>query len=262
MPNPTTAQELIKLAFAQARDSGKPDWETMTLPVLKNRIIQVSKNSFKEPDLGAESFRDFLQNNADIVDVDDEVRPASTRLKDRFNVPAERQASTRRNAIRPDLWRAALDYSSGAQYVWDPRTQSAVVQGVDTQGPLLPKISAAQFDEWKKAFIDELTVEVLEKNRVDQWLAKALPTIALPPRFRGPWSVFLKNKVQVILEAWFKEQSLTPPSSPSVHPEVPPQDETEKLRDFVLNCVKSMSRMELEALALPAISAFRTAARS
>jgi hypothetical protein len=39
MEHSLSAQELIELAFTQARRSGKLEWWVMAIPVLKNRLL-------------------------------------------------------------------------------------------------------------------------------------------------------------------------------------------------------------------------------
>src|SRR5271157_2021777 len=114
------AADLIERAFGLARQSGKPDWWAMTIPVLKNRLLLLTNKTFKEADFGATSFRDFLNKIPDTVRVDDNSPPGFVILRSAAPERHERssQSAFRGERIRPDLWRAVLDYSSGRKYVW------------------------------------------------------------------------------------------------------------------------------------------------
>ena len=91
----------------------------MTIPVLKNRLLLLTKNTFKEADFGAISFRDFLSKVPDIVRVDGASVPGFVILKSAAPERPERPSANavRSEQIRADLWRAVLDYSSGHRYV-------------------------------------------------------------------------------------------------------------------------------------------------
>ena len=110
------AAELIERAFGLARQSGKSDWWTMTIPVLKNRLLLLTKNRFKEADFGAASFRAFLKQVPDVVRVEENPLPGFVTLKSAAREHSEGASMTavRGGQIRADLWRAVLDYSSGS----------------------------------------------------------------------------------------------------------------------------------------------------
>lgn len=107
------AHQLIEQAFEQARRSGKPEWWNMAIPVLKNRLLLLTDRKFREADFGARSFREFLRNASDTVEVHDAPLPGHVTLRSAAvaDLPAEESKIVRRE-IRPDLWEAVLDFSA------------------------------------------------------------------------------------------------------------------------------------------------------
>ena len=52
-------RELIRHAFAAARDKGKPDWWRMTTPVFKNRLLALTDRQVYEEDYGTRTVAEF-----------------------------------------------------------------------------------------------------------------------------------------------------------------------------------------------------------
>src|SRR6266850_1463987 len=151
MPESVTAADLVERAFGLARQSGKLDWWTMAIPVLKNRLLLLTNKAFKEADFGATSFRDFLNKIPDVVSVDETPPPGFVILKSAAPERFERPSANvfRGERIRADLWRAVLDYSSGHNYVWDTSEQVVRPAKLKEDGPVLPTLSLADLDEWR-----------------------------------------------------------------------------------------------------------------
>ncbi len=253
----SSARGLIEHAFAQARRSGKPEWWVMAIPVLKNRLLQVTGQTFKESDFGASTFREFLQNNTDVLEIDDSFLPGAITLKSAERVPQSHGISSpQRNRIREDLWRAILDYSSGNRYVWDADISAAAIAPDGSEGPFLPTISPGTMTGWKGEFLASLA-ENPEDGRLKAWETQNLPTAVLPPELRLQWNRFLKHKVQSTLKEWFLGHDIPLPLL--VHPAIPSanRDETELFREFVIKCIAQMSKEELEKLSIPSSVAFR-----
>ena len=124
------AQQLIVRAYKEARHSGKPDWRRMTTAVLKNRLLDLTGRDFDETDYGASSFMGFVSRYPDMLQVDDSVFPPIVELygmeADRLPSAGDEYTPTAYH-IRSDLWQAALDYSSGMQYVWDLNTEESAI---------------------------------------------------------------------------------------------------------------------------------------
>ena len=257
MEHSSSARGLIERAFTQARRSGKPEWWVMAIPVLKNRLLQITGQTFKESDFGASSFREFLQNNTDVLEIDSSFLPGAVTLKSAENAsPSHDTSSPQRNRIREDLWRAIMDYSSGNRYVWDADSSSAIIAPEGSDGPFLPTISAETMTEWKREFLGSLP-EIPADSSVTTWQTQSLPATALPPALRVQWNRFVKHKIQSLLREWFESQGI--PLPPLVHPAIPAEkrDETELFREFVIKCIAQMSKEELEKLSIPSSVAFR-----
>jgi hypothetical protein len=254
--------KLIEQAFDQARRAGKPDWWVMAIPVLKNRILQITERKFREADYGAKSFREFLRNASDVIELQEAPLPGQVTLRSAAatEVPSKEVPSKEANPkdIRPDLWEAVLDFSSGIRYVWD-RGEARARQADDgEQAVLVPTITADEFDGWRRDFAnlyrsgDEPTVKQLE-----HWRDARLPTLALPPACRGPWNKYLKNHVKKHLEKWFEDNHLGGVPDQPIPRRQAQDDELQELRDFVVRCVQHMSKAELEDLRLGPVSVLR-----
>jgi hypothetical protein len=262
MQEARAAIDLIERAFGLARQAGKSSWWAMTIPVLKNRLLQLTKNTFKEADFGAISFRDFLSKFPDIVRVDETPPPGFVILKSAVEERSERPPEDvfRGGQIRADLWRAVLDYSNGNRYVWDTSQEAARPAGPDEDSVLLPTISDADLDEWRADFVAlhrPQTVEVAE--RVEEWCRNRLPTAALPAPMRPAWNKYLKGKVEQRLQHWFKSNSIKAPAIMEERREpVPSRQQVEALREFIIGCVKTMPEKELLELRISPVTAMRT----
>lgn len=263
MERSLSAQELIERAFALAKKSGKSDWWVMNIPVLKNRLLQLTDQTFKESDFGASTFREFLQNNADLLQVDNSFLPGAVTLKSSGTISTDSPTPIpRKQSIRPDLWRAILDYSSGSRYLWNAATSSASVAPENSDGPFLPTITAEVMREWKTEFLSSVSGYDPESERLKTWQEQSLPTAALPGPLRLPWNRFLKQKIQGTIKEWFEQQKLPAPPIAAVQEATSSTgDETETLREFVIACVRLMSLDELERLSLPTKAAFRVKTR-
>lgn len=253
------AQELIERAFGLAKKAGKTEWWVMAVPVLKNRLLQLTSGTFKESEFGADNFWDFLEKNADIVRIDKSFLPGAAILTSAEQEPPTTRtlSSSSAEQIRPDLWRAVLDYSSGKRYRWDPASASANAEEDESEGPHLPTVSAEEMKQWKTEFLESLPGEAGKAERLVTWMQEGLPTAALPVAFRPPWNRFLKQKVQNRLKEWFNEQHIVPPPINTGRSMSPHEIQTEALRSFVIDCIKHMSKDELDRLSIPSSAAFR-----
>jgi len=257
MEHSSSAHDLIERAFALARRSGKPEWWVMAIPVLKNRLLQITGQTFKESDFGAATFREFLLKNTEVLEIDNSFLPGAVTLKSAEPAAHTLDANApRANRVREDLWRAILDYSSGNRYAWDAESSTAIIAPEGSEGPFLPTISADTMGEWRTEFLATIPGNS-DDGRLKVWQAESLPTAALPPALRWQWNRLLKNKIQTILKEWFASQNIPLPSL--VYPATPSgkRDETELFREFVIKCVAHMSKEELEKLSIPSSVAFR-----
>jgi hypothetical protein len=256
-----TAPDLINRAFTLARGSGKAGWWAMTIPVLKNRLLQLTDRTFRESDFGATSFRDFLARNSHIVSIDESSPPGLVILKSASPPDSEKPPSNRWRGerIREDLWRAVLDYSSGHRYIWDGEDRLAKPAAAEESGLSLPTISPAELRLWRKEFVESHNPTDAEAAAiVEQWLANGLPTAGLPASLRPVWNAYLKRRVEHRLQEWFASNSIEAPAIIQKGFERDdPATEMEELREFIIACVNAMSKQELLELRVSPATAMR-----
>ena len=69
-------RELIVWAFTEARATGKVDWRTMKLGVLKNRLLQLTGRRFREADYGANTMHELVEGISALLAVEDGSQPS------------------------------------------------------------------------------------------------------------------------------------------------------------------------------------------
>lgn len=252
--------ELIRRAFDLARASGRSDWRRMSLPVLKNRILHITARNFLESEYGASSFRRFLEMMpAGSIEIDDTNAPPAVNLLPSSDDPPPPEHRVFA-MVRPDLWRAVLDYSSKRRYVWDLSSGRARPAETPDEVPVLPTTDTAALAKWRNAFKEEHDGNTVgsDSERLQRWAADGLPTAFLPAKLRPLWSIVLKERVTEILRSWFRDNRIGEPADLLVQTKpTPAADDVEGLRDFVVKCVALMSEQELRAIPVPASVALR-----
>jgi len=242
-PIPPELETLINTAFRVARDRGKPDWPRMTIAVLKNRLLQLSRNSFNERSYGATSMRELLLRFPTLVTL----RDGQVELVSAANeAAAESSPSPVRRRVRPDLWRAIVDYSSGQRYTWDAE-QGLARPAQEADEIFLPTISQTEMQAWR----GEFTALHGSTPALLRWRDDGLGSDALPGALKGEWNGFVKTRVAERLEAWFRDRGEAPPKVLEAPPATaPPVSRVERLRRLVLDCVAVMTEDELTELRL------------
>jgi hypothetical protein len=233
----------------------------MAIPVLKNRILQLTNRGFTEQEFGVSSFREFLANLSQVIRVEPHPLPGAVTLKgvESGDVTGEDPAPHKTARIREDLWRAVLDYSSGTHYVWDLSHSIARPSQDGDSDPRLfiPAITRDQLTDWRRSFAQDNELAAgLDRQRLNEWAGQNLPTSALPATLRPRWNQFLKDKVQEHLEAWFTSNAV-PGGFPKPEDPPPKFEDVEVLRQFVLSCVRNMSKQELLELRISPSVALR-----
>lgn len=271
------ARALIRSAFEKARESGKPDWQRMSLAVLKNRILQLTKQAFREQDFGAANFGAFVRLFDDLLEIDESTRPLTVILRTgtpKSPADAETQLTltpatdgqqlyvdSPGTRVRPYLWNAVMDYSSGTTFGWDSQQQRARPIEAGEDLPRIPTITAADLQSWRNSFAEAhaetLTGANLEKLKT--WRDHGLATNALPAVLRKPWNAELKKEAIQRLRAWFEAQHIPVPALlvKAGAADAKPEEDIEALRKYVMDCVRVMTKDELEELRLPARVLFR-----
>ena len=251
------SRTLIREAFERARRAGRTDWFRMTVAVLKNRLLDATQRAFKETDYGAATFLEFVRKHEDILELDETVRPPVASLKGESSEHRS-ELQLERSRIRPDLWRAVLDFSSGEKYFWDSGQQLALGTAIeDAPGPVIPTITADTFTEWKRTFAEGIEDERPE-DRLAEWVERRRPSNFLPTRLRHRWHAHLKTEVQRHLASWFEQQTLDPPKNMLVSQDSERnQRRSEELRKSLITCLRSMTMEELERVQIPASALLR-----
>ena len=260
-------KQLIRQAFKQARVSGKPDWHRMTTAVLKNRLLSITGNAFNETEYGADTFTSFILGHSDLVDIDRSRFPPIVELREPGSNdldPGYANPASSRPKIRSDLWRAALDYSSGTEYVWDTVYGQARPSRPGEDMPTLPRVTLTVHQQWRREFVDTVrastSITSEQENQANTWVQHQLPTPRLPFPLIPQWNGFLRDKVHQHLLSWFGESGLDPPSNlvtTVAERTTPRSSDAEVLRQFVLRVVREMTEHELTQLNLPSRAVLR-----
>ena len=75
-------RELVIQAFSDAKTKGKPDWRTMALSVLKNRLLQRTNRGFREADYGVSTLRQLVELLPDLLVLETGFPPSVSILVD------------------------------------------------------------------------------------------------------------------------------------------------------------------------------------
>ena len=264
-------RKLIVRAYDDARRSGKLDWRLMTAAVLKNRLLDLTNREFDEVHYGASTFMEFIARYPDLLSVDDRNFPPTVEL---HGSEAEQLSPPNGDLhpapyhIRSDLWQAALDYSSGAHYVWDDEKQEARRSLGSEHLPLIDTVSYDLQRRWRREFLDNikqpLNITEYEALEGEQWLQLHLGTSRLPARLVPHWNRFFRDSVLRFLRNWFSHSGLQVPddlvSTLSRRSATTPS-ETEKLRELVISTARMMTHKELSELKLPSEAVLRATKR-
>jgi hypothetical protein len=193
---------LLERAFWSARVSGRPDWHRMIVAVLKNRLLQLSDRTFREQDFGAASLLELTARYPDLVAIDRSAKPVVIEWIGPRTLGAD-TGQTRR--VRSDLWRAALDFSSGLEYEWNTAAGDARPVEHADPGRRLPTVTPETLARWRAAFVVDHAPAVAsgDRERLQQWAVQAFGSQGLPRPLRARWNEHLKHQVIGHLTVWF-----------------------------------------------------------
>lgn len=192
------AEPLILEAFRQAEESSKSNWASMAVPVLKNRLLNVTSQGFNEADYGSPSIWHFVTLFPSLL-VTEGARP-NERI--RLIHPEELETasgktpnsleSIGRGRLRADLWRAVFDYHAEVTFVWDEGR--GIARAADDGGPQgLPIIPTMSADDVRRLRLEFVGIQerVSEHNleRLNRWASTGGTTAALPKIYRDRKSV-------------------------------------------------------------------------
>ena len=222
----------------------------MDVGVLKNRILNVTNGGFRESDYGCTTFMEFVRSHSEILELDETRWPPAVTLKGAHEEP-ELASEPVRKQVRPDLWRAVMDFSGGRRYVWDDDEGIAKPAGDSAADrAAMPTITVEQFTKWKRAFAD--SVDDAEKDDLfKDWVEKLRPAKLLAPPVRHRWNGYLKEEVVKRLRGWFEEQNLPLPPDLVIMPEGAELSPDDELRRRLIACVRAMTADELKTVQIP-----------
>jgi hypothetical protein len=250
----------VQRAFEMARERKPQQWRTMTLAVLKNRLLQLTDRSFDEVDYGARNMQDLAALLPDLLAVDRSAVPPTVTLRADPS-SGSLSAPSVRGRIRSDLWNAIVDYSSGRTWVWLDGLAVADPPDPPDSTRVLPTITAEEMRCWRDEFATAYSkgLDVDDAARVAAWAAGAGRTQELPANLRRTWNERLKANVLDRIHTWFQDRSealpedlVMSPIAPSAAMGRPGEEGLIAVRDFVIGCIMLMAEEELNALALPA----------
>lgn len=255
-------ETLIRQAFAAARTTKGENWRTMTVPVLKNRLLQLTGRSFDEKKYGARTIGELVHSLEHLLDVDVSARPSTIRLKGHDEVVTSATATGLSSRVRRDLWNAVMDFSAGHRWVWSDGAAVPETEGV-SGAQMLPTLTANELGAWRAEF----AAKQADPAGLQEWVSSSGATRQLPAAFRPLWNAELKAKVLTRLQGWFTANALETPEdavgSATAKLAAGPGHAARpgSLRAFVAGCVAVMTERELEALVLPASAVHRYAER-
>ncbi|GIH16836.1 OST-HTH/LOTUS domain-containing protein [Rugosimonospora africana] len=257
---------LMRDAFERVRSSGRTDWNVMTVPVLKNRLLHMTGRQFSEISYGAHSMSELIGQFPELLEIDTSVKPPKVRLREGGGQPAE--AFPARYQIRRDLWNAVVDFDRGEPYLWTgtvalPESECGEAERLSE----LPTLTREAETAWRADFAASVAdgLDDNDRDKVNVWLERQLSTRALPTDVQGTWNDHLRARVLDRLRQWFHDHDIDEPadllvaaSKPADRRDGPGLDE---LRAFVIRCVQNMNFEELSELRLPPQALLRTERR-
>lgn len=245
------ALQLVKAAFLQAQRKLGPEATSMTLAVLKNRLLQITDRRFDPLEFGARDMGSFLALLApDVALTTDGPHPKATlsaasgseckEAKARRNDPTQpytptgsvqAEASLQNSRIREDLWIAILDYSSGRTYGWDEQVGRARACRAEDGLPIMPTLTPVELGEWRRSFVDEHvdTLTGSDLASAQRWQELGLATTYLPSTLQQPWNRELALRVRQRLQAFFSSQRSAPAHSSVEHEPARDSEHAEEL---------------------------------
>lgn len=254
-------EQLILKAFQRAQESSKKDWTSMAVPVLKNRLLELSSKKFREADYGSPNIWHLVTKFPNLLATEG-VRPREhVRILQPHRVEMDARetpgildpAATSR--IRPDLWQAMFDYASQKTYVWDEVTGRARVRSERDRAdiPVVPTLSAEDMNDLRQEFVHvQEAVSDHDRERLEEWVRTSGPTVALPRLYRSLWNAHLKSHAANKLRAFFLAAGLDVPKDllGRADDAVEPEREVERERRLAHRYIDAMTADELSRLSI------------
>lgn len=241
---------------------------SVSLPVLKNQLLNLAGSSFDEADFGWPNLRFLPASYPDLLRLDS----SSPHGHAKFLAPAQPTAPvsdaeeppTKRHHIRRDLWDAVIDYRSGETYVWDAHTGKAATtsEADEDARPRFPTVSAEEVHEWRRECADGWLRVFGDDNRsrVERWVD--VPRERVPHTLIRRWQAEQRGKVVGIVRDFFAQEGLPLPDD-AFPSELTTQAEPAQLRsltqrEILKASVSVMTDSELSDVQLPLGVLYRT----
>ena len=264
-------EDLIRRAFDTARLAGKSRWDRMSIAVLKNRMLDLTNKTFDESAFGVSSFREWLALFDNVLELDTSRQPPWVRLIDAKGLAEPGVATSPRQLtlpprwrIRSDLWRAVTDLGAAGDWYWDGDGAFFHPDALDdpTLAHEIPTLTSDDMRALRAGFAARLPERDRSSETIERWVSELLPDSVLPSYLRGQWIAALKQGVLRRLRTWFEEHGLPMPVDlVEESSRGPREDSVAELRSLVMECVKVMTRSELEDLRLPPAAIVRATRR-
>lgn len=247
-------EPMIVQAFERARgadDAFKP----MTVAVLKNRLIDAIGTDFHESDYGAPHVRAFVRLYPALLRQVGDQRVAMVELIDPTSAEVASDPTGAARRIRPDLWRASLDYASGHAYVWDAASKAArPASPADSDEVAFPTLHREDIARWREAFAASVQDG---DGSVHEWAENgAGRTVGLPNHHRAAWNRYQTEQVASHIQQFFEandiaEVSVYAPAAARVRPSTVESP----LRAYLHRYIDAASDAELAGLVInPAVA--------
>lgn len=265
--NRADLRQLILSAFEDARTSGKEDWRHMSTAVLKNRISQGLGRPFSEREYGYSRILDLALDFSSLLEVDVTQRPPALHL---VAATTEAQALDESVSVRPDLWKAVIDFRGRQPYFLHQgrAVPASELTGEPDVHQALPTITEQDFWQWRQEFASAVVPKTEQggppgqmATKVASWLSEGRGTVGLPVPLRGRWNLHLKTKVRDRLLEWYGTIGIDVPSDLVVGSRHESQgvklSAEDQLRAALIDAVRSMTYEELRQVQVPAVALLR-----
>lgn len=255
------AQPLIVEAFRQAGESSKSDWTSMTVPVLKNRLLHLTSQGFNEADYGSPNIWHFVTLFPSLLATEGDRPNERIRLLN----PEELQTTSSktptsvnsrgRGRLRADLWRAVFDYQAKMTFVWDEALGLARPAG-DGEAlglPVIPTLSADEMKTLRASFVKaQERLSPHNHERLNRWATIGGTTAALPKTYRPLWNDHLKSHATSVLLSFFADEGLNAPTDLIEPVDAAPSEDNhvERARHLAHRYIDAMTGEELSRLSI------------
>lgn len=251
-----TALGLIQAAFSRAERKSAARVTTMTLAVLKNRLLDITDRRFNPLDFGAADMRAFVAqlsphvimidpqgSNPSIKYVGDLGSASPADIAPQTKAPARKVAAVQREhlpgrggRIRDDLWDAIMDYRSGLYYIWDDRAGIARPGHPDESFAMMPTITPVELAEWRLSFLNDHQTDLSGSDlaSAQRWQELGLATTYLPSGLQQPWNREVALRVRLRIQEFFASPS-SRISAPEPH--ATPSDQSHDDRESYVDLI-------------------------